>query len=193
MVTDKDIAFPTLTDAQIARLESCGHRRAVRAGDVLFDEGDRGFSFYVVISGAVEILERSSGEPRVIVVHEPRQFTGDIAMLTGRSAIVTGRVAADGEVLELDAPALRKAVDDWPELGEIIIKAFLTRRSLLVSEGFIGLKIIGSRFSADAHSLRDFATRNQIPFKWIDVEGDPQAEQLLRQLGIPASDTPVVI
>ena len=32
-----------------------------------------------------------------------------------------------------------------------------------------------------------------IPFKWIDVEGDPQAEQLLRQLGIPASDTPVVI
>jgi thioredoxin reductase (NADPH) len=157
----------------------------VRAGDVLFDEGDRGFSFYVVISGAVEILERSSGEPHVIVVHEPQQFTGDIAMLTGRSAIVTGRVAADGEVLELDAPALRKAVDDWPELGEIIIKAFLTRRSLLVSEGFIGLKIIGSRFSADAHSLRDFATRNQIPFKWIDVRAILRPSSSFGSSGFP--------
>ena len=78
-------------------------------------------------------------------------------------------------------------------MGEVIIKAFLMRRSLLLSDGFEGVKIIGSRFSSHAHSLRDFATRNAIPFTWIDLEGDPQAEALLRQFGIPASDTPVVI
>jgi thioredoxin reductase (NADPH) len=114
-------------------------------------------------------------------------------MLSGRAALVMARVAADGEVLELSAPALREAVDEEPELGEVIVKAFLMRRSLLLSDGFAGLKIIGSRFSVDAHGLRDFATRNAIPFTWIDLESDPQAEQLLRQLGIPASDTPVVI
>ena len=193
MVTERDIAFPRLTDTQIAPLQSLGHRRAVQAGDVLFAEGDRGFSFYVVISGAVEILEGSRGRPNTVVVHQPQEFTGDVDMLSGRTALVTARVAADGEVLELSASALRQAVDEWPELGETIVKAFLTRRSLLLSEGFEGLKIIGSRFSVDAHRLRDFATRNAIPFKWIDLEGDAQAEQILRQLGIPAPDTPVVI
>jgi thioredoxin reductase (NADPH) len=193
VVSEKDIAFPRLTTAQIATLQPRGHRRVVRAGDVLFAEGDRGFSFYVVISGAVDIVERSSGRPHTVVTHQPQEFTGDVDMLSGRSALVTARVAADGEVLELSASALRQAVDEWPELGEIIVKAFLTRRSLLLSDGFEGLKIIGSRFSVDAHRLRDFATRNAIPFTWIDLEGDAQAEQLLRQFGIPASDTPVVI
>ena len=192
-MSEKDIAFPRLTDAQIATLQPRGRCHTVRAGDVLFAEGDRGFSFYIVLSGAVEILERSRGTPHTVVVHQPQEFTGDVDMLTGRSALVTARASEDGEVLELSASALREAVDEWPELGEIIVKAFLMRRSLLLSDGFEGLKIIGSRFSVDAHRLRDFATRNAIPFTWIDVEGDAQAEQLLRQFGIPASDTPVVI
>ena len=153
MVSEKDIAFPKLTAAQIATLESRGHRRAVRSGDVLFTEGARGFSFYVVVSGAIEIVESSRGTPHTVVVHHPQDFTGDVDMLTGRAALVTARVAADGEVVELSASALRDVVDESPELGEIIIKAFLLRRSLLLSDGFEGLKIIGSRFSADAHRV----------------------------------------
>jgi thioredoxin reductase (NADPH) len=193
VVNESDIAFPKLTEGQIARLESCGRRRAVRAGEVLIAEGDRGFSFFVVISGAIEIVESSTGEPRTIVVHQAQQFTGDVDMLSGRAAIITARVSEDGDVLELSATALRRAVDDWPELGDVIVKAFLMRRSMLLTGGFGGLKIVGSRFSADAHRLRDFATRNSVPFRWVDVESDPQAEEILSKLGIPASDTPVVI
>ena len=51
MVSERDIAFPILTGAQIATLEARGRRRAVKAGDVLFTEGDRGYSFFVVIAG----------------------------------------------------------------------------------------------------------------------------------------------
>ena len=134
----KTSRFRRLTGAQIATLEARGRRRAVQAGDVLFAEGDRGFSFYVVISGAVEILESSRGRPHTVVVHQPQQFTGDVDMLTGRAALVTARVAEDGEVLELSPSALREAVDEEPELGEVIVKAFLMRRSLLLSDGFEG-------------------------------------------------------
>ncbi len=193
MISEKDIAFPRLTDAQIASLEPRGRRRAVRAGEVLFAEGDRGFGCYVVLTGAIEMFESSRGDPHIIVVHEAQQFTGDVDLLAGRAAVVTARVAEDGEVLELSALALRQAVDEWPELGEVVLKAFLMRRSLLLSDGFEGLKIIGSRFSIDAHRLRDFATRNAIPFTWIDLESNPHAEELLRQFGIPASETPVVV
>jgi thioredoxin reductase (NADPH) len=126
-------------------------------------------------------------------VHQPNEFTGDVDMLSGRAALVTARAAADGEVLEVNAESLRQAVDELPDLGEIIVKAFLTRRTLLLSDGYQGIKIIGSRFSPDAHRLRDFAARNAIPFTWIDLETDSQAEVLLREFGIPAADTPVVI
>jgi len=193
VASDYDVAFPRLTQPQIAALGPSGHTRLVKKGDVLFAEGDRGFCFYVVLSGAVEILEHSRGTPHTVVVHQPNEFTGDVDTLSGRTALVTARAAADGDVLEVSAESLRMAVDELPELGEIILKAFLTRRTLLLSDGFAGIRIIGSRFSPDAHRLRDFSTRNAIPFTWIDLETDSEAEVLLRQFGIAASETPVVI
>ena len=162
-------------------------------GDVLFQEGDRGFSFFVVLEGTVEIVEESRGAPHQVALHHAGEFTGDVDTLSGRASLVTGRAVVDSEVLELTTAALRQAVDALPEIGEIVLKAFLTRRTLLLSEGFEGIKIVGSRFSPDAHRLRDFATRNAIPFTWIDLESDEQAETLLRQFGVPPSATPVVI
>jgi thioredoxin reductase (NADPH) len=102
MISEKDIAFPRLTDAQIASLVPLGRRRAVRAGEVLFAEGDRGFSCYVVLTGAIEMFESSRGDPHIIVVHEAHQFTGDVDLLAGRASVVSARVE-DGEVLELSA------------------------------------------------------------------------------------------
>src|SRR5467141_3453159 len=193
MPSEHDIAFPRLSRAQIDALRPWGRVRPIAPGDVLFQEGDRGFSFYVVLDGAVEIIEQSRGTPREVTVHEPGEFTGDVDMLSGRASLVTGRATAPGEVLELTAAALRQAVDALPEIGETVLKAFLTRRTLLLSDGFEGIKIIGSRFSPDAHRLRDFASRNAIPFTWLDLESDEQAETLLRQFGVPPSATPVVI
>jgi thioredoxin reductase (NADPH) len=193
MPSEHDIAFPRLSRTQIDALRPWGRVRPIAPGDVLFREGDRGFSFYVVLDGAVEIVEQSRGTSREVTVHEPGEFTGDVDTLSGRASLVTGRAIARGEVLELTAAALRQAVDALPEIGETVLKAFLTRRTLLLSDGFEGIKIIGSRFSPDAHRLRDFATRNAIPFTWIDLESDEQAETLLRQFGVPPSATPVVI
>jgi thioredoxin reductase (NADPH) len=114
-------------------------------------------------------------------------------MLSGRAILVTGSAAEDGRVLELSNAELRRAVDELPELGEILVKAFLARRALLIGEDFVGVTIIGSRFSPDAHRLRDFATRNGVPARWMDLDADDQADALLRQFNIPASATPIVL
>jgi thioredoxin reductase (NADPH) len=193
MADDQDVAFPILSARDLAALEARSHPRSIYAGEVLFQEGDRGFCFFVVVEGAVEILEHSSGEPHTITVHQPGEFTGDVDMLTGRAALVTARATTDGRVLELSTDELRRMVEELPELGETIVKAFLMRRTLLRSGGFTGVRIIGSRFSPDAHRLRDFATRNEVPFTWIDLDTDQQADILLRQFNVPASDTPLVI
>jgi thioredoxin reductase (NADPH) len=41
--------------------------------------------------------------------------------------------------------------------------------------------------------LRDFAARNGVPVRWIDLDEDAEADTLLRQFNVPASDTPLVI
>jgi thioredoxin reductase (NADPH) len=193
MANDNEVAFPVLSAKDLAALTARGHPREVRAGEVLFAEGDRDFCFFVVVEGEVEIVEHSRGTPHQVAVHKAGEFTGDVDMLSGRSALVTGRAATDGRVLELSAGELRRAVDELPELGATIVKAFLMRRNLLLGDGFQGFRIIGSRFSPEAHRIRDFATRNAIPFRFMDLETDEQADAILRQLGIPASATPIVM
>ena len=193
MATERDIAFPVLTPRQLEQLTARGHYRAVRAGEVLFREGDRGLGFFVVLEGAIEIVVHTTEGEQQMTVHRPGQFTGDVDVLTGRSVVVMGRVLEDGRVLALDPEELRHAVDQIPDLGETLVKAFIMRRELLLGSGMVGVTIIGSRFSPESHRLRDFATRNLIPFKWLDLESDAQAEAILRQLKVPASATPIVL
>ena len=193
MAGEQDIAFPELSEKDLAALTARGKIREVRAGEVLWEEGDRNRFFYAVLEGAIEIIGHQRGVPQRVVIHHPGQFTGDIDVLSGRTVLVTGRVVEDGRVVELGTEEVRRTVAELPELGKIILKAFLMRRQLLIGEGFEGVRIIGSRFSPDSHRLRDFASRNAVPVNWIDLDTDQEAEALLRQFNIPASATPIVL
>ena len=193
MTTDLDVAFPVLTEKDLAALRPRGKVRPVSAGEVLYAEGDRSNSFFVVLDGAVQAAESSRGTPHVLTTHRPGQFTGDVDVLSGRAILVTGSVVEDGSVLQLSTADLRRAVDELPDLGEKIVKAFLMRRTLVLADGFEGVRIIGSRFSPEAHQLRDFATRNAIPFRFLDLETDQEAESILRELGVAPAETPVVL
>ena len=193
MADDLDIAFPTLSSTDLTALAARGHPREIKTGEILFTEGDLNRPFFVVLEGSIEIVGHSKGTPQVVAVQRPGGFSGDVDMLSGRASLVTGRAAEDGRVIELSKTELQHAVDELPEFGEILVKAFLMRRVLLLGQGVAGITIVGSRFSPDSHRLRDFATRNGVPFRWIDLDADEEADTLLRQFNIPAAATPIVI
>src|SRR5258706_14922850 len=135
MPSEHDLAFPRLSRPQIDALRRWGQVRSIAPGDVLFKEGDREFSFFVVLEGAIEIVEQSRGTPHEVTVHQPGEFTGDVDMLSGRAALVAARATTGGEGLELTAAAVRQAADALPAIGEIVLKAVLTRRTLLFGDG----------------------------------------------------------
>jgi thioredoxin reductase (NADPH) len=56
-----------------------------------------------------------------------------------------------------------------------------------------GVRIIGHRFSKDSHDLRDFLARNRVPARWLDVERDGEARELLRVAGVEADRLPVAL
>ncbi len=61
-----------------------------------------------------------------------------------------------------------------------------------MASGFVGCRVIGSRFSRETFRVRDFLARNRVPFTWVDPDSDPVAEDLLRGLGVRADELPIV-
>jgi thioredoxin reductase (NADPH) len=186
-------AFPRLDDEQIAALRRFGTSARFGPGDTLFAEGETDVPCFVIESGEVAIVERSNGREHTVVVHEPREFTGDVDTLTGRPAMVSALARAACETLRIPAAELRRIVGELPRLGDVLLRAFLMRRQLLEQAGFAAARVIGSRFCRDTYRVREFLARNKVPFAWIDVENDANVNTLLARLGVGAGETPLVI
>jgi thioredoxin reductase (NADPH) len=185
-------AFPRLTDEQIAMLSEYGRRRAVEADEVLVQEGEPCDDFYVILEGRVAVIEDVDGEQRIVRVHGPRRFLGEIGLLQGEASFVSAVACEPGEVLAIPLANLQAATARDSVLADLILRAYLVRRSLLIGAG-AGFRIIGSCYSPDTRRLREFAARNRLPYRWIDPEEDRQAETLLSRFGITPEETPVVI
>jgi thioredoxin reductase (NADPH) len=56
-----------------------------------------------------------------------------------------------------------------------------------------GVRVVGHRFSKPAHDLRDFLARNRVPGRWLDVERDGEARELLRVAGVSEKGLPVAL
>jgi thioredoxin reductase (NADPH) len=56
-----------------------------------------------------------------------------------------------------------------------------------------GVRLIGHRFSRETHDLRDFLVRNRVPGRWLDIERDAEARQLLRVAGVDEGRLPVAL
>ena len=187
------VAFPTLDDIHVATLAKFGTRRVLRDGEHLFKAGDREYKFFVVERGAVEIVEHSSGETKRVTLHERHAFGGDVSLVTGRPALVSAMARGDTEVFEISPSDLRRIMGERPALGELLLRAFIARRELLVASDFQGLRVLGAGSSRDTFRIRDFLARNQVPFTWIDTDHDPQVGALLQSFGLTEADTPVVV
>lgn len=186
-------AYPRLSAAQIAALSADGQRRAVHAGDVLLAEGEPSTDFLVLLDGVVATFaDYGTPEQRQLAVHGPGRFLGELGVLTGQTAFEATIALRDGEVLAVSREQLRQHVTRDTALGDLILRALLQRRTMLIGLG-AGFRIIGSRYSPDTRRLRDFASRNRLPHRWIDLDSDEQADALLSALGVPVADTPIVI
>ena len=191
----RDVAFPKLDESHMAALGRCPLTALKKYcdGDKLFEAGARDFKFFIVKSGTVEIVDESGDTPKIIAVHGPGEFTGDASQLTGSPSLFSGVARGQCEAYEVSPDALRQILNNHPDLGDLILQAFLARRQLTTQPGsFTGLRVIGSRYSRDTFRIRDFLAKNRVPFTWLDLEVDPQVNKLLKQFGLTETDTPVV-
>ncbi|CAM5340350.1 Ferredoxin--NADP reductase [Streptomyces lavendulae subsp. lavendulae] len=190
---DRYGAFPRLTPEQLEDLTAHGERRRTAEGEVLYREGEPFREFLAILSGTVEILHDQGGpDERTVAVHGPGRFLGELGLLEGQAAFNTAVVREAGEILAVPVERQRALVGSDPVLGDLILRAYLGRRYLLIGLG-AGFRILGSCYSRDTLRLREFAARNRLPHRWVDLERDKEAEALLRRFAIRPEETPVVL
>jgi thioredoxin reductase (NADPH) len=187
--------FPKLTPAQIRRITARGHMRAIQRDEVLYEQGDTGVSFFVVVSGELEIVRPlgPGATETLVTVYGSGQFTGEVGTLSGRRTLFRVRATKPGKVIELDRQHMRALVQSDAELGQILMRAFILRRVELVAAGVGDVVLIGSTHSAGTLRIKEFLMRNGHPYTFIDLEHDPDVQNLLDSFHIAAREIPVVI
>ncbi|MEP7292850.1 MAG: FAD-dependent oxidoreductase, partial [Chloroflexota bacterium] len=64
-------------------------------------------------------------------------------------------------------PRVQELLDEWQEQHR---------------PPFVGLRVIGHQWSPDSHRIKDFLARNRVPYRWMDLETDTRAKELLSYL-----------
>jgi thioredoxin reductase (NADPH) len=183
-----------LSASELAELAAFGPEQAVTAGELLFQAGDASYDLFVLLEGEAEVF-RSDDEGDVVVAKfAPGMFVGELNLLTGQRRFLTARITRSGRVLVIAQAEFRRLMSIRPALAEPIFSALVARREILRSgPGAQAIRIVGSRYSPEAMSLRTFAEHSRLVHAWIDVEDVDDVDALLTSMGLARGDIPAVI
>ncbi|KQO57624.1 MULTISPECIES: FAD-dependent oxidoreductase [unclassified Methylobacterium] len=186
--------FPRLSDEMERRVAGYGTEEILPEGSLIFTRGQRRVDFFLVLAGRIEMFETDhDGVDRVFVVHTEGQFTGELDLFNDREILVSGRTVVETRVVRIDRAAFRRLVTAEPDIGEIIMRAFILRRVGLIRHGRGGVVLIGPGHQRETLRLERFLVRNAYPHRILDTAGDPASRHALDGFGLIEADLPVVI
>ncbi|MGQ0649134.1 MAG: FAD-dependent oxidoreductase [Gemmatimonadaceae bacterium] len=74
-----------------------------------------------------------------------------------------------------------------------VIDDLLTDWSANATVPFDGVRVVGSRWSPQSFTTRDFLARNQVPYQWVDIDKDAEMRALITSDGAATPRLPVVL
>ncbi|HZU35242.1 MAG TPA: FAD-dependent oxidoreductase [Gemmataceae bacterium] len=181
MAQTEGIAFPRLTEAELALVKPLSKPCDYADGETVFQAGQPDIDLYVVESGQIEIRNPADGD-KLVVVHQPGEFSGDIDVLTGRPIVVTGMARGATRAWRVPNSQLRAMLNRVPSVGEKLIAAFTRRRELLSQFEKVGMRVIGPGHCRATNAVREFLYKNFVPFTWCDTETEA-GRKALAQFG----------
>ncbi len=187
----QEIAFPVFNESQLAHVQDIGDLVDFDAEAKLIAHGTKDYPFFVIQSGTVRIVEQDSDGERLIATHGPMSFVGDIDMLTGRSCLFAAIANEPVVAFRLCAKRVRELLNECPDAGELLLKAFQVRRELLADLPFVGVRVIGKTNTLETSRLREFLYKNHVPHTFLEAT-DLAGEEQLRKLDAAHLPLPVV-
>jgi potassium-dependent mechanosensitive channel len=130
--------FESCTDIELRSLIEQGYRKRFASGQTVFKENDPGESFYIILSGQVEIFSEKKGAS--IGILKAGDFFGEISLLTGMPRPSTIRTLEEVSLFVVDRNALQKLLKDHKGLAEQIAQRLVERQQVLRELGLLNDK-----------------------------------------------------
>ena len=157
---------PFLSPSQLAALAEIGEERTARAGELLYEVGDRAHPFIAILAGEVAIVDAAGNE---IERHGASDFLGELNLLTGQTVFVNALVTEPVRYIAVERGALRSLLNEDGPLSDLLLSTFMRRREALQNVQGIGMEIIGPRASEATMRMLEFARANRLPYTWDDT------------------------
>jgi thioredoxin reductase (NADPH) len=177
-------------------------RVASRAADITANQGETVLytgetaSFWTVLEGEVEVLQRYGGDPFQLTYFEPGESFGEAQLVLGTDATADVRALTPCRLMRIDAIDFHVMVAQSPAARDFvtrtIVRRMSTRSELYAQLQMTQAAVVGGRFDFACHDIRDFLSRNQIMFEWLDpaIPGDVES---LPSADLDESSQPLVI
>jgi thioredoxin reductase (NADPH) len=184
-----------LSTEHAERLRTYGTAEAITAGQQLFGPGDASYELFIVDEGEVHVIAPATGDaPEEPVVRlGPDELVGELSLLTRQAPTLIARVVRGGRAHRVGADAMRRVMAEDPELSDVLLRAFVARRTALrASAARRAITIVGPARTKETLALRTYAARLALTHEWIDPDS-VDGRALLRATGLRSEDLPAVV
>lgn len=127
--------FENFTDLELRQLIESGYRQLFPEGQVIFEENDPGDSFYIILSGAVEVISQKTGQ-YIATLHEG-EFFGEMSLLLGAPRTAKVRTMQDTILFIIEQHDLKKLLEEQPDLALQISHKLYERQQALKELGLL--------------------------------------------------------
>jgi thioredoxin reductase (NADPH) len=199
MITPQEIAayepYNGLPPALLERIASRAADINANEGEVVLYIGETA-SFWTVLEGEVEVLQGYGGELFQLTTFEPGESFGELQLVIGAESTAEVRALMPTRLMRVDPidfhvmMAQSQAVRDF--ITRTVVRRISTRSELYGQRQMSQAAVVGGRFDFICHDIRDFLSRNQIPYEWLDPAIPGDVEGLPADALDPAAQ-PVVI
>jgi len=175
----RDLAFPTLSDEMVQRLQSYGREEMVPENTTLYMQGERDTDMFVVLEGGLDVLLPSlSGGLKVFARNRRNEFSGELSLLNSQRSVAEVRTTAESRLLRISRKELRLLMRAEGDIANIIVSAAIWRRIGINAEASSGIVLRGCAGDADLMRLQRFFVRNYYPHRIEEIDGnDPGNDQ----------------
>jgi len=97
-----------------------GERKSIKAGDIVFEEGEVGEVAYLIVSGGVEIFRTSGNSERVLATLGRGEIIGEMSLIDNQPRVASARALEDTEISIISRRSLQQRLDRLEEDDKVL-------------------------------------------------------------------------
>ena len=144
--------FPELSEEMAARIAAYGAVETLKTGDFVFQRGQRGVDFFLVLEGSLELFDIDENDaPQVFATHRARQFSGEMDLFNERQILVSGRAGEPSRVVRVKRADFRRMVAAEPDIARVPVMVDSSKFAVIEA----GLKCVQGKPVVNSISMKE--------------------------------------